>query len=213
MGVDVGSLLNVVIGYKPKEKVLQLCHMARVSSFNDVHDVAQRFNVKYAVIDMEPELRKAREFAQTEPYRVFLCHYVDSVVTGPMWDEEKRLVKVNRTEICDATHALVTSSGFLVLPRRSEELDLFAKQLTNAAKVLQEDQETGSREYRYRKLGEDHYRHALNYFYLASTKTGIAESKEAAFMRHMVELGETAKPYDPLTFSMADRDYDPFGRR
>jgi len=204
MGVDVGSLLNVVVGCRPKEKVLQIIYMARVSSFNDVHDIAQRFNVKYAVIDMEPELRKAREFAQAEHYPVFLCDYQDHVVTGPVWDEEKRVVKVNRTDICDATHDLVSSSGFLVLPRRSEELDLFAKQVCNAAKVLQEDQETGSREYRYRKLGEDHYRHALNYFYLASKRIGVVETAQDAFLRRMAELEETAKPYNPLTYGLSD---------
>ena len=102
------------------------------------------------------------------------------------------------------------TSSQLVLPRRSDELDIFAKQLCNIAKVLQEDQETGSREYRYRKLGEDHYRHTLNYFYLASTKTGIAESKEAAFMRHLAELSEAANPYDPFTFKFGGNGYDPW---
>ena len=94
-----------------------------------------------AVIDMEPELRKAREFAQAEPYPVFLCDYLDSVVAGPVWDEEKKLVKVNRTEICDATHDLVSSSGLLILPRRNEEIEIFGKQACNIAKVLEEDQE------------------------------------------------------------------------
>ena len=111
MGVDVGSLLNVVVGFKPKDKVLQVCYTARVSSFNDVHDIAKRFNVKFAVIDMEPELRKAREFQAGEPYPVFLCDYVDSVKTGPVWDEDKMIVKTNRTEVCDTTHDLVTYSG------------------------------------------------------------------------------------------------------
>jgi hypothetical protein len=126
------------------------------------------------------------------------------VVTGPVWDEEKRVVKVNRTDICDATHDLVSSSGFLVLPRRSEELDLFAKQVCNAAKVLQEDQETGSREYRYRKLGEDHYRHALNYFYLASKRIAVCESDKEAAIRRILELSETAKPYNPLTYGLRE---------
>ena len=122
MGVDVGSMLNVVVGFKPKDKQLRILYLARVSSFNDVHDIAQRFGVKCAVIDMEPEFRKAREFAQAEPYPVFLCDYQDRIVSGPLWDEEKKLIKVNRTEICDATHDLVSSSGLLSLPRRNEEV-------------------------------------------------------------------------------------------
>ena len=202
MGVDVGGLLNVVIGFKPKDKVLGVCYLARVSSFNDVHDIAQRFNVKFAVIDMEPELRKARDFQAGEPYPVFLCDYQDSIKTGPSWDEEKKLVKVNRTEVCDATHDLVSSSGLLVLPRRSEELDIFAKQVCNTAKVLQEDPETGSREYRYRKLGEDHYRHALNYLWLASQKISIYEpmTREKEFTKFLkeLELEQETEKFNPF---------------
>ena len=176
MGVDVGKLLHVLVGLKTRENVLELCHMARVSSFNDVHDIAKRFNVECAVIDLEPEMRKAREFQASEDCQVFLCDYQDRVVSGPQFDEEAGMVKVNRTEICDTTHELFTTPGVLVLPRRCDEVDRFAQQARNIAKVLEEDPETGSREYRYRKLGEDHFRHALNYCYLASTKVRIADS-------------------------------------
>jgi hypothetical protein len=215
MGVDVGSLLNVVVGFKPKDKQLQVCYLARVSSFNDVHDIAQRFNMKYAVIDMEPELRKAREFQASEPYPVFLCDYQDRIVSGPQWDEEKKIVKAQRTELCDTTHELMASSGPLILPRRSEEVEVFAKQCANTAKVLQEDPETGSREYRYRKLGEDHYRHALNYFYLASKRIGVVESVQDAMKRRLLEMAgdEAGDKYNPLTFGLVSRTgtgYDPF---
>jgi len=201
MGVDVGGLLNVVVGFRPKEKLLQVCYMARVSSFNDVHDIAQRFNVKCAVIDMEPELRKVREFQAVEPYPVFLCDYQDRIVSGPVWDEEKKMLKVNRTEICDTTHDLVTSSGLLTLPRRSEELDQFSKQVSNIAKVLQEDPETGSREYRYRKLGEDHYRHALNYLWLAAQRIGLVENpRDFAMRRFLEDMAKQQNDYNPLTW-------------
>jgi len=59
---------------------------------------------------------------------------------------------------------------------REVEVDRFAQEVRNIAKVLEEDPETGSREYRYRKLGEDHYRHALNYLYLASQRIGLSYS-------------------------------------
>jgi len=163
---------------------------------------------------MEPELRKVREFQAAEPYPVFLCDYVDSVVTGPAWDESKMIVKVNRTEVCDTTHDLVTSPGLLILPKRNEELEIFAKQVSNMAKVLQEDPETGSREYRYRKLGEDHYRHALNYFYLSSTRIRVVETPEEYERRRLLEMmgRKEGDSYNPLTFGLdsASRDgYDP----
>lgn len=198
MGVDVGSMLNVVVGFKPKDKQLRVIYLARVSSFNDCHDIARRFGVKCAVIDMEPELRKAREFAQAEPYPVFLCDYQDHVVSGPMWDEERKLLKVNRTEVCDATHDLVSSSKLLSLPRRNEELEVFAKQACNIAKVLQEDPETGSRQYRYRKLGEDHYRHALNYFWFASQKIRVWEDEHAKRLQRLLSDGPQSESCFPV---------------
>jgi hypothetical protein len=204
MGVDVGLMLNVVVGFRAKEKLLQVCYMARVSSFNDVSDIAQRFNVKCAVIDMEPELRKAREFQSSQRYPVFLCDYQDSIKAGPQWDENKLIVKTNRTETCDATHDLISSHDLLILPRRSEEVEIFAKQSTNIAKVLQEDPETGSREYRYRKLGEDHYRHALNYLWLAAQRIGIVESPQDYMRRRLLEdagYGQ-GQNYDPLRFGL-----------
>ena len=119
-----------------------------------------------------------------------------------VWDEEKKLVKVNRTETCDATHDLISSSGLLILPRRSEEVEIFAKQCCNIAKVLQEDPETGSREYRYRKLGEDHYRHALNYFWLASRKVGVMnmDSPHIQMLKRLEE--EQEQDYNPLTYGL-----------
>ncbi len=76
---------------------MQVCYLVRISSFNDLHDIAQRFNVRCAVIDLEPELRAAREFQRDEQFPVFLCDYQDSLTTGTRWDEQTKLVKVNRT--------------------------------------------------------------------------------------------------------------------
>ena len=194
MGVDVGKLLHVVVGFKSREDVYELVYFARVSSFNDLHDIAKRFNVQCAVIDMEPETRAARKFQDAENFEVFLCDYIESARGAAQWDEKKGLVKVNRTEMCDTTHELFTSPGTLVLPRRCDEVDEFAKESRNIAKVLEENEETGSREYRYRKLGADHYRHALNYFYLAAQRIRVSDSRYDRFKKPL----KTELDFDPL---------------
>ncbi len=203
MGVDVGKLLHVVVGYKPRDKVLEVCYLARVSSFNDLHDIAKRFNVQCAVLDMEPELRKAREFAEGENYPVFLCDYQDRISSGPQWDEEKGLVRVQRTFLCDTTHELFVNPGRLILTRKCEEVDRFAQQCRNIAKVLEEDPETGSREYRYRKLAEDHFRHGLNYAYLASQRVGLVHDA-----RGKLRIPDKAEiNFDPFNYgSQSDGD-------
>jgi len=196
MGVDVDRELTVVVGFKPNDKQIQVAYLARVSGFNDLQDIAKRFNVKAAVIDIEPETRKVRDFQAAERYPVYLCDYLEKATgEGVKWDAERKLVRVNRTEVCDGTHDLVTH-GKLILPRRCDEIEVFAKQLTNTAKAIEEDSETGSREYRYRKLGPDHYYHALNYLSLAARKVGVSESALEIYQPRV----QAEMDFDPHTY-------------
>jgi hypothetical protein len=50
----------------------------------------------------------------------------------------------------------------------------FARQVCATAKVLETNKKTKLSVYRYKKLGDDHFRHALNYFYLAASSGRIA---------------------------------------
>jgi hypothetical protein len=199
MGVDVGKILHVVIGLRPSEKKLRVVKVARTSSFNDVHDLAQRFNVKSAIVDAEPETRAATAFKDAEPYAVWLCDYKDKQLVEAVWKEDTGIVKANRTTLCDSTHELV-KSGLLEIPRRCEEVELFVKQVAFPAKVLR-DEPDGSRRYYYTK-GNDHYRHALNYFKLASQGLAVArdESPKGRLLR-LVQSHET-NDYNPMTYGL-----------
>lgn len=193
MGIDIGKLLHITVGYKPKDKVLQVCYLARVSSFNDAHDIARRFNVKAAVLDALPESRKCREFQQAESYRVYLCYY-DSNQFGNRWDEGDFIIHSNRTELLDTSHELIHKPGALILPRRNSELEQFALEMSNAVKILDESPD-GSRSYKYRATGPDHYRHALGYCWLASQKIPVSPDS----------------PYQKPVQKYAISDYDEFG--
>lgn len=166
MGVDVGSMLHVVIGKMKSNHLYKTVYIGRVPEFSDLHDLAKKFKVKSAVIDMYPETRKVREFQEDEDYKVFGCRYQDQLKEGEKRDEEAGIVTVDRTEICDISHNLIAEE-MIELPRRSKELEIYAKEMTSIAKVLEEKKETGVSVYRYRRLDADHYRHATNYFYLA----------------------------------------------
>jgi hypothetical protein len=173
MGVDVGAKLHTVIAQRKTRSTLKVLKVARYDSFNDLHDVAREFNVKSAVLDLFPEKRKVVEFQKAETFSVFGCNYVETKTGQIAWDEKDHIIKGNRTEICDMTHELITNPGGIELPRRNQELDQFVKEVCNVAKVLEEDVDTGAKIFRYKKLGADHYRHALNYALLASERVGI----------------------------------------
>jgi hypothetical protein len=130
------------------------------------------------VIDLKPEIRKVREFQAAESFLVYACDYVETRIGSTAWDDKDKIIKCNRTEICDASHDFVTTPGRLELPRRTQEVEIFTKQVCNMAKVLEEDDDTGARVYRYKKLGQYHYRHSLNYMLLASERIGsLSDSK------------------------------------
>jgi hypothetical protein len=176
MGVDVGKKLHVIIAERSTRNTLKVVKIGQYDSFTDLHDLARDFNVKSIVIDLYLEQRKVRELQRQETMSVFGCQYVEQRTQMWQWDDRQLILKVNRTEICDATHELVVEPGRLILPRRNSEIEQFAKECCNIAKVLDEDTDTGSRVYRYKKLGSsrpDHYRHALNYCLLASERCGI----------------------------------------
>lgn len=177
MGVDVGKVLHVVIAERSTKNALKVVKVTRVDNFEDLHDLARNFNVKSCVIDLRPEQRKVREFQKAENYSVFGCEYVETRTGLTHWDDKDKVIKCNRTEICDATHELVVETGRLELPRRSFEVEEFTKEMCNIAKTLEEDELSGAKAYRYKKLGPDHYRHALNYCLLASERVGVVSDK------------------------------------
>jgi hypothetical protein len=80
-------------------------------------------------------------------------------------------------------------------------MDEFAKELTNSAKVIEEN-ELGERRYVWRKLGPDHYFHSLAYCLLASREIGLSQEKSRAereLLRYYQEISEEQnKNYNPL---------------
>jgi len=173
MGVDVGTKLHTVIAERKTRNTLKVVKVGRYDSFNDLHDLARDFNVRSAVLDLFPEKRKVVEFAKNENFSVFGCNYVETASGNIFWDERAKVIKGNRTEICDMTHELVAQQGRLELPRRNQEIAQFAREVSAMAKVLEENPDTGQSHFRYKKLARaDHYRHALNYCMLASERIG-----------------------------------------
>jgi hypothetical protein len=186
MGIDVGKVLHVVIGCKIAPKRFMILRVLEVSGFSDVHDLAKKYNVKNCVIDALPETRVVRAFQEQEDYEIFLCYYKESQATGPAFNLNTGIVQVNRTEICDQTHHLMTESDKCQLPRRCQGLEEYVKQMASMFKREEIDEKTGQRVFRYYSRGPDHYRHATNYFYLAAQRVG--EIKDQSARQQVAEM-------------------------
>jgi hypothetical protein len=166
MGADIGKHYHaVVIGEKVDKKRGKIIYMARVKGFKALHDLAKKYNVKSAVIDRRPYEEEFENFQKSEPYRVYGAEYKDRQKTSTKTDEKSGTYSLLRNWIFDVTHSWIVQKR-VELPRRCAEVDEYVKQMCNCAKVLKVN-EQGDRIYRYLKLGDDHYRSATNYLWLA----------------------------------------------
>ncbi|KKN75816.1 hypothetical protein LCGC14_0376920 [marine sediment metagenome] len=190
-GLDVGKIKHLVIGKRIGRKNFQIIKVARFSDWDDISRMILKFNCKSGVIDARPYEDEARRFQKAHHLRIFLCEYSETTLVGTTWNPKTKMVKVNRTEILDATHNLVSEDGLLVLPRRSPEIQEFAKQLCDPAKKEEINKKTKQLIYRY--IGkEDHYRHALNYFLMAAEKIGVSQ-RSGHRKKHKKVMNEYAR--------------------
>ena len=175
MGVDVGIVKHIVIGFRSGNNQYTIVKTIKLSAWKDIHDLARRFNVKSAVIDIRPYQDMAKKFQADEPYQIFLCEYSNNPAYTRNWDVKRGIVKDYRTALFDETHRMVVTPGMLTIPRICLEIKEFAKQMCDAYKLLETNKKTNAKEYRY-KGNNSHYRNALNYFALAASKSRLVRA-------------------------------------
>jgi len=173
MGVDVGKIKHIVIGIRTGNKSYKILKTIALSKWQDIMDLANRFHVKSAVVDIRPYEDSARDFQSHAKFKTYLCDYKENAVNDVNYNDKTGIVSANRTQICDATHRMTTTPGVLTIPRMCPEIEEFAKQMCGTWKQLEKNKKTGTSVYRY-KGKHDHYRHALNYFKLAASKHKVA---------------------------------------
>ena len=180
MGVDVGTVLNVVI--RERDEPRRLWHLAELSDFAELDPLLERFNVVRCVIDAQPELHSARQFALAHPGKVWLGYY-DRSAPGHKRERgrngEPNRVHMNRTEALDElTNRFMKRE--LALPANARELGLgtrnkpgeFYRQLLSTRRSLDQDA-AGNWIPVWPKPGKpDHYLHAKLYAMIAEQGGG-----------------------------------------
>jgi hypothetical protein len=169
MGVDTGKDLHAVVlrtnGYNrsPAHVVhLQACH-----DFRELDELMKRFKIHQCVIDGLPETHATRDFAKRWEYNeVYLCFFNVNQRGEAKWDRKAMKVEINRTEALDASRAMVREKKVTLSPR-SQAVEEFARHMACDAKVLEEDEETGAKKYKYIRTGANHYSMAFTYAAMA----------------------------------------------
>jgi len=176
MGVDVGKAYHaVVIGIKIAKDMYEIVKTVKAKDFQEVFDLARRYNVKSDVVDIRPYEEEARKYQKNSGHKTFLCEYSDTQVTDAAFNDKTGIVKAHRTGIFDKSHRLL-SEGHVRLPCQCPEIEEFARQCCNCARFEEEDKRRGIKVNRYRPTGDrqEHFRNALNYFLLAARGHRIA---------------------------------------
>lgn len=158
-GIDVGSLNHVIV--LDGDRVLRI---QAVHSFAELDEVMSAFGVRCAVIDAMPETRMAREFAERWQGRVLLCTFVKSdQVKDFAVDYGAATIKADRTQTLDESHAALLA-GAIALPRDAASVPDFYAQMIAPTRVFDQERQV----FRWVEGSQaDHYRHALNYAWLA----------------------------------------------
>ncbi len=176
MGVDVGKAYHaVVIGIKTAKDRYEVIKTVKAKDFQEVYDLARRYNVRSDVVDIRPYEEEARKYQKNTTHKTFLCEYSDTQIVDAVFNDNTGIVKVHRTGIFDDSHRLL-SEGYIRLPCQCPEIEEFARQCCNCARFEEEDKRRGIKVNRYRPTGDkqEHFRNALNYFILAARGHRIA---------------------------------------
>lgn len=171
MGIDVGKWLHYEISSYTFDQrstdvslstVCKVLKVGKVEHFEELVQLVIAHRVNYAVIDANPERRKALEFAQTFYGRVKLCFYGRGIngKAITVHPEEQHTLTVDRTSWLDL------SLGRIKRRKISFPVDLpneYKSHLKNLVRVETKDTD-GNPVSRYQTTdGEDHYAHARNY--------------------------------------------------
>ena len=175
MGVDTGSQLHAVVLQPDKDAstLKRLIHLQVCQSFEELDELMERFKVQRCVVDGLPETHATRAFAKRQAGRVYLNFFNENQRGSAAWNPQERIVQINRTEALDASRAAIRDK-LVSLPRRDRLVEQFAQHMASDAKVLDEDEETGAKRYRYIKTGTDHFSLAFTYAWLAAERVCIS---------------------------------------
>lgn len=189
MGVDPGKPIWYTVRIRITEKDYVQLARGRADSYDEIAEIARRYNVKVGVMDKGYDPTAVDNFCKAHR-GWFGCLYVESKVDTADWNEEERQVKVGRTPLLDASRDTILE-GRIEYYRRDQDFDEhYIPQMTNLARTMIEDPETGARKARWVLRGarkNDHLRHADAYCELACTRLQLAKHVRDAKRRRMME--------------------------
>jgi hypothetical protein len=145
-GVDVGpKTFYVRISRRMPNGRRQAISAEQTDSWENLERLFNRWNVKDAVIDAQPEQRAAKKFCENmakNRRRVWRCYFHDITDEYVRVPSEHR-IKANRTMVCDSMFAAYVSGEDLLLPRSFLALDAYTRHMQAPTRILLDPNKEG----------------------------------------------------------------------
>jgi hypothetical protein len=164
-GIDINPAAGhrVVVSRPGKNKQREYVHFGRYPNMEEVETCLKRLCVSNFVCDILPDTEGVKRLIKNMK-KGWGCRYNEG--TGNYnWNEDEKIVSVNRTESIDSSHRAFLQ-GLFSIPRRCSEVEEFVDECCSVARILEKNEKTGNMTARWIELSEqrpDHYRQAINY--------------------------------------------------
>jgi hypothetical protein len=195
LGADLGKRdIFPVIGVRRAADQFEYLRFEPLSSFDDLFDLAKKFNVRCGVLDEMAEARAVMDFKRRASWCWGAVYTEGNLQHVSEWDPKDRKVRIHRTASLDQSHRDITQ-GRAHFPRETE---YFRKnvmgQLCNLCRVIMVNARTGQQTARWVIKGtkNDHWRHSVNYARVAAERVSVA--RERATVGKYAKHGYPAQP-------------------
>lgn len=170
LGADINKTINYVVGIKTGDDAYAVLQAGEAEDFIQLHDIANKMNVRLAVLDAQPDIHAARDFQKNEPYTVYRCYYSEQMPGPPRYNAKEGSVHLNRNEWCDKVYDVFSARKISIPSQMPQD---FVRHITAPMKTVLPNPETGIQRPRWVKPQSkpDHYFHAILYFLLAASRT------------------------------------------
>ena len=165
IGIDVGSILNVVIGHLLPNMKIKISYIGEIATdIWELEKLIKMYNVRIGVIDALPEQHFVNKVKQRFQW-MFSCYYQESK-SAPV--DNIRNVGVGRTATLDELMEMIIIGNF-ILPVNAETIPKFYSQMQASTRIYEEMKNVKKIEgaYVWKHSQPDHYHHAMNYLLIA----------------------------------------------
>jgi len=124
MGISVGSPDFYVVLSALREEddgVRKAMFVGRVSSFEDLDALKERFHVLRCAIDPQADPHRVAEWSRYSNHgAVYRVVYLNDGISRPQWDFKQRLLTVDRTLLLDAAYDEIERGRWWLMPGAAE---------------------------------------------------------------------------------------------